>query len=407
MGLSTGKSFNALAKKLVAAASLGAGSRIVRGFSRASGGATSTGTGTSKWVKMKRKVSRKGKGRYKKRKRCVTASKVRSIVKRTIHGENPNGAHTFVSLNGLQCQFGRQGVLFQDSNNITFGVGSLGAIQNAAAVMFNGKTAASNGALVSTGNFAVDVPLVVKKLYGEARIENCTTYAVEIDIYEFTAKQDNNITGGAVGFWNDCYNNVRTIHGGLAPTVTSMPNGLAAYEDYYDCSQQNLYAHPNETREFSRFYSTKKKTISLLPGAEQKVFIKGRSGTYLPSRYGGQNSTVAAPALFNQIKGSVEFCLVVRPKFGAVQTSLGTFPVHVCSDNAANTTGAYNGYVVCEFKTHTAMEAPEGTAIANRTDCIVHENWSPVQPFGAASGGAFATMYNVQYNNPVSVSVPY
>nr|WAE43031.1 MAG: capsid protein [Cressdnaviricota sp.] len=332
-------------------------------------GIAALGFDQSGWNKpkgRKKKVmkSKKAKAKAHARKKIV------NIVKKTIAGETPYGAWDFISSASSRVSGNAQLTMFQDSQSNVLGLNTAGEMQDLAAVMFNGKAASANGRIVAAGNFPIDVPIVVSSAFAEFRCVNNNPFSIECDFWEFDANDTQ--ANDAVTIWFNGYNDINYKFNGSGGYTAGNNN------DYY--------AHPSEVPLFKSFFSTKKLSFSLMPGQEKKFFIKGRSGTFLPAKYGTPASTVAVPVINTTIKGWTKyFCVNVRSQIVS-GGALGVNSQHA-GDPSVPTVAAF----VVEMRTHYRIQAPEGTAIANRVDTLVHNNWSPTP--------SAAQVYNV--NNPI------
>lgn len=295
-------------------------------------------------------------------------------------GETPYGFITQVTSQISYVQALNQLVVSRDTNNNILSLGTTGEMMDLVAILFNAKTAAATGRTTSTGNFSIDTPIVVSRASAEIRMVNNNPFATEVDFYECDVKATTQID--AASYWNAAYSNIHYSYNG-----TQGPQ-----------SSGDWYASPNETPLFSTFYRTKKSTFSLLPGQEKKFFIKGRTGTLLPMKYAGSTSTVAVPVINQGAAGWTKyFFYVLRGQLAACNTTLmGVVTLHPSHAQASgNPSGSC---FIMELKTNYKFEAPEGTAVANRLDKLIHNYWTDAPDFTKSVW----TIDNV--NNPLPVN---
>lgn len=343
----------------------------IKGNARGSlrgGGAHATQPGHSGWAKgssRKRKSKSKGgrgRKRTSKKTKCVTRRDVLRMINKK--DEMPIGEKQVLVAGGCTVYAGAQTVFNTDTNGRGFVV-DYNRIWDAASTMYNGKTPGFDP-FVTTGNFAIDMPLKAIKNYAEFRMVNNALIQLEIDMYVSEPKIMT--SKNFADTWQNCYTELAYSSNG----------------NYTNQKSNDYYANPAQLPNLKKFYRWTKTTFNLLPGETRKEIVKGPTKKFMPQDYMQPGSTIGAPNPYFYVPGTKEVTFVVRTILG--NTTVGNLPRHLASSTLRQ--------FLVEILYRVEVECPEVTPVAQRVRALEIDNYQPLISTPADGTGIVAQVYN-------------
>jgi len=234
-------------------------------------------------------------------------------------------------------------------------------IMDAASMMYNNKVAVATSSfnhLAHATNFDNDTKIIVERQSVNFTVANNYLVPGTLTVYTCFPKTTN--PGTPLEIWNRAKTNYRNLSNGDP--------------DYQTLTSSQLYDKPTRYHNFNSNYSVNSKSYHMKPGQQVRFTRNGPAGIY---DYTASSDATAAASYKGNAPGKTQsFMFVWIPDM----TQSGARVEAILHQTAIGNPPANTGTLAMEAVYNVVVRAPAESAVADKEEVIMYNNWGQIAP---------------------------